>query len=125
MGWIGLAMLVGLAIALVWFWPAFARAGEVCTASYYGGGKGEKLAKYTASGAVFDHRQMTAAHRSWPFGTRVRVTHLGNGRSVIVKINDRGPARATRRCIDVTRAAAEALDMIHDGTARVRIDILN
>jgi rare lipoprotein A len=68
------------------------------------------------SGAGF-----TAAHRTLPFGTQVRVTNLRNGRSVIVRINDRGPF-GRGRIIDVSRAAARELGMIGSGTTKVRID---
>lgn len=121
-----MAFLVGLAIALAWFWPAFvppAHAATICEASYYGGGKGERLSRHTASGEVFDHSALTAAHRSLPFGTRVRVT-LGS-RSVTVTINDRGPHQRTGRCIDLSRGAAQALGMIDSGVAKVRFDVLD
>lgn len=127
MGWIIVAVLIGLAIVGTWIGvvlaTAPAHAAEMCTASYYGGGKGERLAKHTANGEVFDHRKMTAAHRNLPFGTRVRVTW--QGRSVVVRINDRGPAKSTGRCLDLSRSAANTLGMIHSGIARVRIDVLN
>jgi rare lipoprotein A len=66
---------------------------------------------------------MTAAHKSLPFGTRVRVTHLGNGRSVTVTINDRGPYIAGR-IIDLSRAAASAISMTGQGVARIRMTVL-
>ena len=74
----------------------------------------------TASGAPYDMNAMTAAHRSLPFGTRVRVTNLANRRSVVLTINDRGPY-AGRRIIDVSRRAAEILGMVRSGVARVRV----
>jgi len=77
----------------------------------------------TASGERFDQRGLTAAHRSLPLGTRVRITNLANGRSVRVRINDRGPF-ARGRVIDVSRAAAERLGMLGSGTTRVRIEVL-
>lgn len=77
----------------------------------------------TASGEPFDKSAMTAAHRTLPFGTRVRVTYVRNGRSVIVRINDRGPFRPGR-VIDLSKAAAEALEMTAHGLARVRLDVL-
>jgi len=73
-----------------------------------------------ASGAPYDMNAMTAAHRSLPFGTRVRVTNLANRRSVVLTINDRGPY-AGRRIIDVSRRAAEILDMVRAGVVRVRV----
>ncbi|MCF7203721.1 septal ring lytic transglycosylase RlpA family protein [Pseudomonas oligotrophica] len=75
----------------------------------------------TASGEAHDQNALVAAHRSLPFGTRVRVTNLENGRQVTVRINDRGPYRRGR-IIDLSRAAAQKLDMIDDGVVRVRIE---
>jgi rare lipoprotein A len=85
-------------------------------ASYYWQGQ------QTASGETFDRTAMTAAHRTLAFGTRVRVTNLGNGRSVLVRINDRGPF-VPGRVIDLSDAAAEALGMRAQGLARVKIEI--
>jgi rare lipoprotein A len=79
----------------------------------------------TASGERFNQRKMTAAHRSLPLGTRVRVTNLANGKSVVVKINDRGPfGRDRSRIIDLSKAAARKLDFLHDGVARVKVEVL-
>jgi rare lipoprotein A len=77
--------------------------------------------KRTASGTVFDQTKLTAAHRSLPFGTRLRVTNLSNGRTVEVEVTDRGPY-AGNRIIDLSRAAAQALGMIESGTATVRLE---
>ena len=87
-------------------------------ASFYGPGFEGRA---TASGERFDPADLTAAHRTLPFGTRVRVTNLDNGRSVVVRINDRGPY-AKGRILDLSLAAARALDMLHRGTARVRLE---
>lgn len=76
-----------------------------------------------ASGGRFDPNALTAAHKTLPFGTRVRVTHLGNGRSVEVKINDRGPYVAGR-IIDLSRAAAGVIGMTAQGVARVAVEVL-
>jgi rare lipoprotein A len=76
-----------------------------------------------SAGGNFDPRAMTAAHRTLPFGTRVRVTHARNGRSVDVKINDRGPFTAGR-IIDLSKAAAELIGMTAEGIARVKITVL-
>lgn len=91
-------------------------------ATYYG----DKFhGRKTASGERFSQRRMTAAHRSLPFGTRVRVTNLSNGRSVIVKINDRGPfGRDRSRVIDLSKAAARELDFMKSGWTRVKIEVL-
>jgi rare lipoprotein A len=91
------------------------------TASYYGA---RHHGKRTASGEPFNQHGLTAAHRSLPFGTRVRVTNLANQRSVVVRINDRGP-HTRGRLIDLSRAAAEKIGMIRSGTARVRVQGLS
>ncbi len=78
----------------------------------------------TASGETFDNRAMTAAHRSLPFGTQVKVTNVRNGRSVVVRVNDRGPY-AKGRIIDLTKAAAKKIGISHAGTARVKLEILS
>lgn len=75
----------------------------------------------TASGDPYDSTAMTAAHRTLPFGTRVKVTNLRNDKSVIVTINDRGPHHR-RRIIDVSKAAARELDFVDRGVTRVRIE---
>lgn len=78
----------------------------------------------TANGEIFDSNALTAAHPSLPFGTKVRVTNLRNGRSVIVRINDRGPF-VKGRIIDVSAAAAHILNMVNSGTASVQLEILD
>lgn len=83
------------------------------TASFYGRGR------RTASGEPFRPHELTAAHRSLPFGTLVSVTNVSNGRSVVVRINDRGPAAWTGRVIDVSTGAARVLGMVRSGTAPV------
>jgi len=92
----------------------------VGVASYYAG---RWHGRRTASGERFDMHEMTAAHRTLPFGTHVRVTNLGNGRAVVVRVNDRGPWKKAR-VIDVSYAAALKLGMIGPGTARVRLEIV-
>jgi rare lipoprotein A len=77
----------------------------------------------TANGEAFDKTAMTAAHPTLPFNTRVKVTHLANGRSVIVRINDRGPFK-TGRVIDLSHAAAGVLGMQGQGLARVQIEVV-
>ncbi len=79
--------------------------------------------KRTASGERFDMHKLTAAHRTLPFGTRVRVTHLRTGRSVVVRINDRGPWKRGR-IIDLSYAAARAIGLLRDGVAPVRIEVV-
>jgi len=77
----------------------------------------------TASGETYDVNKLTAAHRTMPFGTRLRVTNVENGRSVVVRVNDRGP-RKKDRVLDVSLAAARALGMVGDGVTRVEIVVL-
>lgn len=78
----------------------------------------------TASGEPYDKNKLTAAHKKLPLGTIVNVTNLSNRRSVQVKINDRGPFGDSRRIIDLSRAAAERLDMIKAGVVEVRVEIV-
>ena len=77
----------------------------------------------TASGERFDKRKLTAAHRTLPMNTRVRVTNLRNNKSVIVRINDRGPYSKSR-IIDVSEAAAKVLDMIDAGVVPVVLQVV-
>jgi rare lipoprotein A len=77
----------------------------------------------TASGELFDVSALTMAHPSLPFGTKVRVTNLRNGRSVVVRVNDRGPFVGSR-IADLSQAAAATLGMLHRGLARARIEVL-
>ncbi|UTC65259.1 septal ring lytic transglycosylase RlpA family protein [Treponema sp. OMZ 788] len=90
---------------------------EETYASYYGEAFNGRP---TASGEIFDMYSYTAAHKTLPFGTLVEVTNLENGRRVIVRINDRGPFVENRE-IDVSKAAATALDMLSHGVVRVRL----
>jgi rare lipoprotein A len=99
-------LLPTLILAMAHF-PAFAGDRSVGMASFYPGLRGE----------------LTAAHRSLPFGTQVRVTRIGSGKSVVVRINDRGPFVAGR-VIDLSRRAAEYLQMISAGVARVRLEVV-
>jgi rare lipoprotein A len=89
--------------------------------SYYGR---EFFHQRTASGERLDPNDLTAAHRTLPFGTRVRVTNLENGRRVVVRINDRGPFKKGR-VLDVTPAAARKLGFANAGLAHVRLDVLD
>jgi rare lipoprotein A (peptidoglycan hydrolase) len=94
------------------------RFEEFGQASWYGG---QHHGRTTASGARFDMNKMTAAHRTLPLGTNVRVTNLDNGRSVEVVVNDRGPYVGSR-IIDLSREAARRLQMEHQGLAPVHIE---
>ncbi len=80
--------------------------------------------KRTANGEIYDKFELTAAHRTLPFNTMVKVTNTTNGKSVIVRINDRGPYVGPR-VIDISRAAAERIDMIGPGTAEVTIELVS
>lgn len=96
--------------------PGYDRVG---TASWYGR---QYHGRRTASGQVFDMHGHTAAHPTLPFGTRLLVTNLRNGRGVVLTVNDRGPF-AKGRIVDVTHHAAAELDFLRRGTARVRVQI--
>jgi rare lipoprotein A len=89
-------------------------------ASYYGN---ELAGNRTANGERFNPHALTAAHRSLPMGTKLRVTNLANGRSVIVRINDRGPF-VRSRIIDVSLGAAREINMVRSGKAQVKLEIL-
>ena len=89
-------------------------------ASWYGG---KFHGRTTANGERFDMNQLTAAHRSLPFGSKVRVTNQATNDSVVVRINDRGPY-AGNRVIDLSRAAAKAVRLIGPGVAPVKLEVL-
>src|SRR5258707_13392534 len=91
---------------------------EDCIASVYAIGDSSQPGTETASGIPLDDDAMTAAHKSLPFGSKVKVTNKQNGRSVTITITDRGPY-VTGRCIDVTKAGARALGI--DGLAPVNV----
>jgi rare lipoprotein A len=114
-GWLGVAVMVLIVLLAI---AGMARA-EQGIASYYGRESGPR----TASGERFDPNALTAAHRTLPFGTIVRVTHSRDGRSVIVRINDRGPF-IKGRIIDLSAAAAQAIGMIEAGIAPVTLEII-
>jgi rare lipoprotein A len=109
--WI-LLLLLGSTVA------AFEQEG---LASWYGG---KFQGRQTASGEIFDTNQFTAAHKTLPFGTMVKVTNLETGESTVVRINDRGPF-VPGRIIDLSRAAAAAIGLAGKGVARVRIQVIS
>jgi rare lipoprotein A len=92
-------------------------SGSYALASFYSHGS------RTASGERFDPHDLTAAHRTLPFGTRVRVTNLATGRSVTVRVNDRGPY-VRGRAIDVSSSAAQMLGIKRQGVAKVKLDVV-
>lgn len=98
-----------------------AKASQFGQASWYGPGF---YGNRTANGEIFRPGTMTAAHRYLPFGTRVRVTNVNNGRSVVVRINDRGPYHGGR-IIDLAEEAATQLGLKSSGVADVRLQVLN
>lgn|ERR1051325_10755475 len=114
----GLLIAAGSAYADTDASPVAATTGH---ASWYG----EQFAdRPTASGERYNPDKLTGAHRTLPLGSKVRVTNLQNGRSVLVTINDRGPY-ARRRAIDLSYGAARVLGMVRRGVARVRIELVD
>jgi rare lipoprotein A len=96
--------------------PAAMTDGSVGIASFY------KYESKTASGEQFNPNELTAAHRTLPFGTRLRVTNVATGQSVIVRVNDRGPF-IPGRVVDVSHSAAEVLGMIDRGITKVKLEV--
>jgi len=116
-----LALVAAFALSACASAPRYPKEGlETGLASWYGN---EFQGRPTSNGEVFDTNDMTAAHRTLPFGTHVMVTNLENDRSVVVRINDRGPFVAGR-IIDLSYAAARVLGVVGPGTARVRLETL-
>ena len=102
---------------------AEASQGFTANASFYGGGpRRYEPNSHTANGELFNMWDLTAAHRTLPMGTRLRLTYAG--RSVVVRINDRGPAVWTGRSLDVSRGAATQLGLIERGTGQVRVEVI-
>ena len=108
-------IMVGLLGAAVMLPVDLAKADQLGHASWY-----SLPANITANGERMNPNELTAAHRSLPFGTRVLVENLSNGRSVVVRINDRGPFIGGR-IIDLSKAAADSIGMLNAGTAKVRV----
>ena len=96
--------------------PAAMTDGSVGIASFY------KYEAKTASGEQFNPRELTAAHRTLPFGTRLRVTNVATGQSVTLRVNDRGPF-IPGRVVDVSHSAAEALGMVDRGITKVKLEV--
>ena len=111
---------LGLLAALLMFGAVDAGAHQLGVASWYGP---RFHGKRAASGETYDQHELTAAHRKLPFGTQVKVTNLNNGKSVVVRINDRGPY-VKGRILDLSHAAAQALEMLKHGITRISLEVL-
>ena len=108
--------------------PPSSNPREITTRGAYQVGRASYYAhkfhgRQTANGEIFDMYAMTAAHRELPLGSVIRVTHLGNGKAVRVRVNDRGPF-VTGRILDLSLGAAQRLDMVSEGVARIKIEIV-
>ncbi|MDR3326137.1 MAG: septal ring lytic transglycosylase RlpA family protein [Rhodospirillaceae bacterium] len=105
----------------VWYYPSVNyKYKEIGIASWYGSNFN---GKYTANGEVFDQNKVTAAHRTLPMPCYVHVTNLENGRSIVVRVNDRGPF-SRDRIIDLSRRSAQLLDIEQSGMAKVKLKIM-
>jgi rare lipoprotein A len=113
---IGTVLIVGMAVAFSFFGPYH----ETGIASWYGPGFQGNL---TANGEVYDMNGISAAHKTLPFGTLVRVIDLETGRSIVVRINDRGPF-VEGRIIDLSKGAAQKLGMVERGIIQVGLRIV-
>lgn len=122
--WVGVGILVLIAIQITGCVSSrrykYQRTTYFGTASWYGK---KYHGRITASGEKYNMRRLTAAHPFLPFGTRVKVTHLENGKSIIVTINDRGPFK-DNRIIDLSFKAARAIGLVKEGIARVKVEVL-
>lgn len=113
-----------LALSVGWASTCSAATGhylERGKASWYGASFHNKR---TASGELFNQNALTAAHPNLPMGTRLKVTNMANGRSVVVRVNDRGPY-THKRIIDLSKGAAKVLGMLRMGTTQVRVEQLS
>jgi rare lipoprotein A len=109
------------ALVMIVCLKCFSPTSEIGFASFYN----DKFeGKITASGQVYDQRKLTAAHRTLPFNTRIRVTNLKNKRAIIVIVNDRGPF-AKDRILDLSKAAAIKLGFIKNGVTKISLEILS
>ncbi|MEM6343322.1 MAG: septal ring lytic transglycosylase RlpA family protein [Bacteroidota bacterium] len=112
-----IASILGCMMLMLTLLSAQTESGE---ASYYAD---SFQGKPTASGEPYDRNKLTAAHRTLPFGTRLKVTRTDNGKSVVVKVNDRGPHKAGR-VVDLSYAAAAQVGLVRDGVAPVKIEVV-
>jgi rare lipoprotein A len=111
-------------LALAGFAAAVLFTGGLSAHAQTGHASWYKMGKVTANGERFNPHGLTAAHRSLPFGTKVKVKNLRNGKSVVVRINDRGPF-IKGRIIDLSMGAAKKIGLIQTGTATVQLQVLN
>lgn len=114
---------IGCILLFLSFSPVFSQIAykKIGMASFYH----DKFdGRKTSNGEIFSQKKLTCAHRTFPFGTRLKVTNIDNGKSVLVRVNDRGPY-AKSRLIDLTRAAAQKLGFVHDGEVIVEIEIVS
>ena len=115
--------LIILTLLLILTTPTQTPADSGQIASWYGGG--EKLNKHTANGDVFDPKEMTCASWHYPFDTRLKITNIENGKSIIVRVNDRGPNKRLGRAIDLSREAFRKIANLKKGLIPVDIEKLS
>lgn len=114
---------IGCVFLFSCFCPAFSQTAykKIGMASFY---HNKFEGRRTSSGEIFSQKKLTCAHRTFPYGTRLKVTNLDNNKTVTVRVNDRGPY-AKNRMIDLTTAAAQKLGFVHDGEVVVQIEIVS
>lgn len=117
-------LILAMFLTTIFMMPVTASRGEKffapAIASWYGGG--EKLNKHTASGEVFDPQALTCASWDYHFGTRLKITNAKNNKTVVVRVNDRGPNKRLGRAIDLTRHAFSKIANLKQGLALVKIE---
>ena len=109
---------------LIIVFSGFLAAGAAQAKSSTGWASYYKMGKWTANGERYNPNGLTAAHRTLPFGTKVLVTNTGNGKSVIVRINDRGPF-SKKRVLDLSFGAAKIVGLVRAGVAKIEFKVLN
>jgi rare lipoprotein A len=125
------AIVIVLSMTAAASWACAARQGPAAAPSFKPLQEGKAVyyssayhGRKTASGEIYDENAFTAAHRTLAFGTVVKVTNLGNGKSVVVRINDRGPfGKKKERIIDLSLAAARKIDMVKAGVVPVLLEV--
>lgn len=113
-------ILISLLITLATINTTFAKTG---TASWYGGNDGYH-GKRTASGEIFNHNELTAAHKTLKFGTKLCVTNTTNGKTVIVRVTDRGPFAGKERILDLSKAAFQAIANLGQGVVNISYKVI-